>query len=149
MRRFCQKKFLHVWVICAITTRPPQWKVGMVCLPTNWVVFLLLLFFTLNFSYQNFQEAATVDNYEKLNSSCIRLWQALCSDLFFFFSIVQLKALLSFGSLDGKIRKRRKYECLIPFMRCGSGTACGSVAENFFFTMEWFVPLSQGLHSGK
>ena len=35
------------------------------------------------------------------------------------------------GSGDGKIRKHRKYKCLIPFMWCISGTACGGIADFF------------------
>ena len=43
----------------------------------------------------------------------------------------------------------RKCECLIPFMWCDRGTARGSIAEWFFCSMEWFVPLPRGLCSGK
>ena len=35
------------------------------------------------------------------------------------------------GDGDGKNREHRKFECLIPFVRCGSGTACGGVADFF------------------
>ena len=35
------------------------------------------------------------------------------------------------GSGDGKNREHIKYECLISFMRRGSGTACGGVADFF------------------
>ena len=62
----------HHGVICAAAARPPQRKVGVVCLPA--------IFFSLNFwtpinSFRSFQESTTVmkDNYEKLNSSCMRL----------------------------------------------------------------------------
>ena len=64
--------FPHHGVICAAAARPPQRKVGVVCLPA--------IFFSLNFwtpinSFRSFQESTTVmkDNYEKLNSSCMRL----------------------------------------------------------------------------
>ena len=49
---------------------------------------------------------------------------------------------------NSKNRKHRKYECLIPFKRCGSGKACSGIAD-FPRTMEQFAPLPQGLHSGK
>ena len=39
------------------------------------------------------------------------------------------------GSGDGKNLEHGKYECLIPVMRCGSGTACGNVAH--FFSTPW------------
>ena len=36
------------------------------------------------------------------------------------------------GSGDDKNHKHRKYECPIPFMWCGSGTACSGVPGVFF-----------------
>ena len=67
----------------ATATGPLQWKIGMVCIPAS--VFCVWLRWTLNNSHQSFQEPATVmkDDYEKLNSSCIRLPKAQCSDLCF------------------------------------------------------------------
>ena len=35
------------------------------------------------------------------------------------------------GSGDGKNREHRTSECLIPFMQCGSGMACGGIADFF------------------
>ena len=35
------------------------------------------------------------------------------------------------NSGDRENRKHRKYECLIPFKRCGSRMACGGIAEFF------------------
>ena len=59
------------------------------------------------------------------------------------------------GSGDGKNHEHRKYKCLIPFMRCSSTTARGSVAE--FFSAPWSnschccrafaVESGRGLHS--
>ena len=59
------------------------------------------------------------------------------------------------GSGDGKNHEHRKYKCLIPFMRCSSTTARGSVAE--FFSTPWSnschccrafaVESGRGLHS--
>ena len=35
------------------------------------------------------------------------------------------------SSSDSKNHERRKYECLIPFMPCGRGMACGGIADFF------------------
>ena len=39
------------------------------------------------------------------------------------------------GSSDSKNHEHTKYECLIPFMQCASGTACGSAVD--FFSAPW------------
>ena len=46
-------------------------------------------------------------------------------------SIYAVRMWYGSGSGDGKNREHRTYECLIPLMRCGSGTACGGVAAFF------------------
>ena len=70
---------------------------GVVCLPAN---FFFFNFWTLINSYRSFQEPATVmkDNYEKLNSCCMRLWYIGTANRPLFYGIVQPKTLLSCGS---------------------------------------------------
>ena len=56
---------------------------------------------------------------------------------------------------NGKNCKHRKYECLIPFMQCGSGTTSGDIVE--YFSAPWSdscrccrasaVESGRGLHS--
>ena len=74
--------FLRHGAIHAATTGPLKWKVGVVCIPANFCCsccYLGLLSTATEFS----KMPATVmrNNYEKLVSSCVRLWKAPCSDL--------------------------------------------------------------------
>ena len=44
------------------------------------------------------------------------------------------------GGGDGKNREHRKYECVIPFMRCDSRTACGFVFVFVFCQHHGAIP---------
>ena len=70
----------HHGVIHAEAAQPPQWKMGVVCIPAK-SSFVCSLFFCccyvglLSTATEASKMTATImkDNYEKLNSSCMRM----------------------------------------------------------------------------